>query len=173
MTTPDTPYGCTWHHDPPPRLRKSIKRLLDSLPDVPDQPKSPTVKDMFTAFMEASREELKHRQKKHQQMLEKMLRKEKERKNYDKDGEEKESVEAHHHSIVNGDDGKQEEESNGRRDKEEESLSHQLEELARASLVERSGGVVAGGKSKVPPGDLQKAVSSSKIHLIALESQPS
>ncbi|XP_050711420.1 DNA topoisomerase 2-binding protein 1-like isoform X2 [Eriocheir sinensis] len=172
MPTPDTSYGCTWHHDPSPRLRKCIKRCIDSLPDVPDQPKSPTVKDMFTACMEASREELKRHQKKHQQMLEKILRKEKERKTYDKEGQEEESAEAHHHSIVNGGDGKQEEEGRGRKAKEEESLSHQLEELARASLVERSGGGAAGGSSKVPLGELQKPVNSSKTHLIALESQP-
>lgn len=171
MPTPDTPYGCTWHHDPPPRLRKCIKRLVDSLPDIPDKPKSPKVKEMFMAFMEASREELNQYQKKHFQQLEKIIRKEKE-KVVENEGQKEESEEIHHQPLINGNE-KQEEEANVKNNKEQgDSLSHQLEELARASLVERSRAGAAGGRSKVPFRELQRPASSSKTHLIALESQP-
>ncbi|XP_068207098.1 DNA topoisomerase 2-binding protein 1 isoform X2 [Palaemon carinicauda] len=39
MPTPDTPYGRTWQPNPPPRVRKAYKRLLDSLPDEPPMKK--------------------------------------------------------------------------------------------------------------------------------------
>lgn len=39
MPTPDTPYGRTWQPNPPSRVRKAYKRLLDSLPDEPPMKK--------------------------------------------------------------------------------------------------------------------------------------
>lgn len=175
MPNPDTPYGCTWYPDPPPRVRKCIKRLIDSLPDPPNPPdkgtessRSPTIREMFTAFMERTKVELEHYRKKYQEELEEIEREEKEKAN-NKEGQ-KDGEEPHHSPIMM--DGKQEEESGGNTVNEKEKLSHQLEELARASCVERSGGGSAGGRSKVPLGELQRPVTS-KAHHIDLESQPS
>ena len=64
MPTPDTPYGRTWDPNPPPRVRKAYKRLLDSLPDEPPmkRPADPgtPIEEYYKRFQAKVSEEFKN-----------------------------------------------------------------------------------------------------------------
>lgn len=68
MPTPDTPYGSTWHGpNPPARIRKGFKRLLDALPeDKPPAKKANTpTKDLYNKFFEGVQKTLQAKEAKY------------------------------------------------------------------------------------------------------------
>ncbi|MPC96148.1 hypothetical protein E2C01_091390 [Portunus trituberculatus] len=183
MPTPDTPYGLTWYSDPPPRVRKCIKKLIDSLPDPSlglSKPirKSPT-RELLSGFFD----DLDKYTRKHQQLLEvldhRVKRKERnsakskeERNNLlsiSKDTDLGDEKVAKYHGMQG--EWEDKEEDNAVEIRADERLSNQLEEIAQACLVERSGGIA--GRNKMPLGEFQRPTTPSKMHHIDLESQPS
>lgn len=68
MPTPDTPYGSTWHGpNPPARIRKGFKRMLDALPeDKPPakKPNTPT-RDLYNKFFEGVQKNLQAKEAKY------------------------------------------------------------------------------------------------------------
>ncbi|CAL4073586.1 unnamed protein product, partial [Meganyctiphanes norvegica] len=68
MPTPDTPYGSTWHGpNPPARIRKGFKRMLDALPqDKPPakKPNTPT-RDLYNKFFEGVQKSLQAKEAKY------------------------------------------------------------------------------------------------------------
>uniref|UniRef100_A0A0P4VX53 BRCT domain-containing protein n=1 Tax=Scylla olivacea TaxID=85551 RepID=A0A0P4VX53_SCYOL len=180
MPSPDSPYGLTWYSDPPPRIRKCIKKLIDSLPGSPPGLANPTrkspTKELFSEFFE----DLDKCTRKHQQLLEEVLdhRVKMKGKIADKSEEEGNSLlsTSKDTGLGDNDHGMQgewedKEEDNTVEVRADERLSYQLEEIARASLVERSGGVA--GRNKIPLAELQRPTTPSKMNHIDLESQPS